>query len=91
MEERSLTQADVAREASVSQPTVSRALRGVPLRTGRARDRLLIYSGMGAAEANGPDRIAAAFQRIWDKTEAHADAVVKVIDALEGLAPVKRD
>jgi hypothetical protein len=31
-----------------------------------------------------------AFKRIWDGTEDHANAVAKIIDALEDLKPAKK-
>lgn len=81
------SQAQLARTAGVSQPSVSRALRGDLLRRGRARERLFKYAGIEDLDPKGTERVVAAFRRIWDKSEAHADAIARVIGALEGLGP----
>jgi hypothetical protein len=35
----------------------------------------------------GAQRILTAFERIWDRTEEHADAVARIISALDNLRP----
>jgi transcriptional regulator with XRE-family HTH domain len=91
MRERGCGQQELAKNAGVSQATVSRVLTQVSQRAGKGRRRLFKYieseywrqSGSGAADVTN------AFQRIWDGTPEHALAVAKVIDALEGLRPLK--
>jgi transcriptional regulator with XRE-family HTH domain len=85
-----LSQMSLAQRAGVSQSTVSRALKGLPLRYGRARSKLISYAVSDLKSekiTDGAEQIVDAFQRIWDGSEAHAAAVVKVIEALEGLHP----
>jgi|SRR6185503_7533832 len=93
MDERDLTQEDIARAAKVSQSTVSRALSGAPLRRGRARVRLFTYANIQEhveASRAGPGAVMDAFVRIWDGSPAHADAVAQVVDSLVHLRPPKR-
>jgi transcriptional regulator with XRE-family HTH domain len=95
MEERHLGQVELAREAGVSQSTVSRALSGAPLKHGRARSKLFTYAQLEDPNQQmppkkGPQRVMTAFKRIWDGTEDHANAVAKIIDALEDLKPAKK-
>jgi transcriptional regulator with XRE-family HTH domain len=95
MEEKHLSQTGLAMAAKVSQSTVSRALSGLPMRHGAARSRLFTYAGIsepqqGVPPKKGPQRVLTAFQRIWDRTEAHAIAVAKIIDALEDLTPARK-
>jgi transcriptional regulator with XRE-family HTH domain len=87
MKEKGLTQKELAEITQVSQATVSRALRGEPHRRGSARDKLFIIAGISELEArplprDPRQRVLVAFDQIWDQTDAHADAVAQVIDAL---------
>jgi transcriptional regulator with XRE-family HTH domain len=89
MQRRGYSQSTLARAAGVSQSTVSRALQGKHERQGAALLKLFSYAGLiRATEAQGggsEERVLNAFQRAWDGTEAHAEAVARVIDALGGL------
>ncbi len=92
MDEHGLKQRQMAITAGVSQSTVSRALKGATLRRGQARSRLCRFVGVNESEATTDpakpsERVLAAFYRIWDHTEAHADAIAQVIDALGALRP----
>ena len=87
-----LSQDALAERAGVSQSTVSRAFHAKPIRHGAARQKLLRYASARVGvvdwqERDGVKRVAGAFSRIWDGSEAHADAVANVIGALAGLAP----
>ena len=91
MEREGLDQASLAAAAGVSQPTVSRALAGTPLRRGRAYRRLLAHIG-GRSKDNPPSvagkkRVARAFEKIWDGSEVHAAVVAQIIEDLVGLTP----
>lgn len=86
-----LTQADLAKQAGVSQASVSRALKSDLIRHGRAWRRLFSHIRQeGSPEGDtltGKDQVVAAFTQIWDGTPAHAAAVAKLIEATEGLGP----
>ena len=87
-----LDQKQLAVAAGVSQPTVSRCLGKPGRRAGRGRRRLFTYiqdQYLAESAKGGVDQVAGAFQRIWDGTPAHASAVAKIIDALDGLLPGK--
>jgi transcriptional regulator with XRE-family HTH domain len=88
MDARGLTQVDLAKAAKVSQSTVSRALRGIPDRRGRARKRLFEYAGITTIEASAIDarrRVLQAFEKMWNGSDTQAAAVAKVIDALRDV------
>lgn len=82
-----LSQSQVAINAGVSQSTVSRALDGIPLRRGEARDKLFTYAGIKCISDRGRSHdpratILATFDEIWDGSERHAIAVARVIASL---------
>lgn len=87
------TEAKLAELAGVSQPTVSRAVRfpNKPYkRAGAARHKLFMYihekEGKYGFKPNDPhSKVIDAFNGIWDHTEAHADAIANVINALGDL------
>ena len=90
--EKGLTQAQLAERARISQSTVSRMLRSASKRYGRARQKLFTYArrqepSVDDSTEHGPKRVATAFHRIWDGTDAHAAAIVRIINALAGLRP----
>lgn len=91
MRQKHLDQAALASEAGVSQATVSRALAGIHERRGRAIRQLLshitVRAGKAPASVTGKKRVASAFEKIWDGSDAHAAAVAKIIEDLAGLTP----
>ena len=96
MSREGLTQEQLAKKARVSQATVSRALNRKAKRRGAGRSRLFTYAGISEwtdhqAVGVARERVIAAFERIWDHSEAHADAIVRVIDALADLRPSPQD
>jgi transcriptional regulator with XRE-family HTH domain len=94
MAKRGLTEAAIAKLAGVSQPTVSRALRGSPKRTGKGRSRIFTFIHQeldreGLVHA-GKSEVLQAFERVWGASEAHAAAIAKVVDALDGIRPLDK-
>jgi len=43
--------------------------------------------GTAAPFASGEERVVVAFRRIWDRSDAHAAAVAKIIAASGDLGP----
>jgi hypothetical protein len=98
MAKEGLNQVQLAKKARVSQSTVSRALdpSASTVRKGAARSKLFIYAGItefsdGPELSHGRDKVIEAFYQIWNNTEAHADAIARVMCALADLEPVSRD
>lgn len=90
MEREAISEATLADLAGVSQSTVSRAIAGAGVRYGAARSKLFTYIQQHSIDVppkKGAQRVVAAFERIWDRTEEHASAVAKIIDALGDLRP----
>src|SRR5437879_2804494 len=75
-----ISQAELARRVEVSQSTVSRVLRTEPLRHGPARRKLVNFMHQGGL-GGGAERLQAAFRRIWDGSDEHAEALARIIAA----------
>ena len=96
MDQNHLTQEQLAKAAGVSQATVSRALGAPAIRTGAARRRLFDYARIDEwnddrqPDGEATQRVLSAFERIWDHSEAHANAIIRIIHALAGLRPVAK-
>jgi transcriptional regulator with XRE-family HTH domain len=95
MEQQGLTEEQLAKKASVSQATVWRALNGKSQRRGAARSKLFKYVKIDEwlsprKPRNAREGVMVAFDRIWDQSEAHAEAISRVIDALADLRPRKQ-
>lgn len=80
------SQKELALAAGVSQPAVSRILKGHPQRNGRAFSRLCSYASMRAATAGplkmGPEvqrLISGAVEEVWNGTPEHARAIAAII------------
>jgi len=85
-----LKQEAIAIKAGVSQATVSRMLRVAPKRRSEPQALLCKYIHDEAAVLMAKEKgreVMEAFARIWDGTDEHASAVVKIINALDGLRP----
>jgi predicted transcriptional regulator len=94
MREHHHSQAHVAEEAGVNQATVSRFLKKPPQRATVPNRKLCTYaervlSGEGASE----DKIAAqkALEECWNRSDAHARAVSKILNAMVELCRRDRD
>ncbi len=87
MQEKGLSQKDIATAAKVNQSTVSRAMRGFRKRQSQAQKRLCIYAGVSAYldDEDSTERVVRAFRLIRDGSEVQAAAVANIIDALARL------
>jgi transcriptional regulator with XRE-family HTH domain len=92
MRRRQLTQSQVAKDAGVSQPTISRVLLRSPKRRGAAYRRLCIYiQEQQQADKSAPEDVLDAVRRIWDGSESHAAALAELIEASKRLWPDLRE
>jgi len=95
MERDHVSQATIAKAASVSQPTVSRAAKRQPVRHSAAAQKLFTYIQQAGPAASPPSSgeqlVLIAFDRIWDRSDAHASAVAKIISATEDLRPISKE
>jgi hypothetical protein len=85
-----LSQEAVADAASVSQSSVSRALKRVSKRHGKATTKLFTYMQQQSAAGfagRGTDKVVEAFESIWDGSDEHAMAIARIIKASGGLLP----
>lgn len=86
-----MSEAALAKRAGVSQSTVSRAIAGTGVRHGAARSKLFTFihnCSSAMPPKKGVQRVVTAFERIWDRTDEHATAVARIIDALDDLRPI---
>jgi transcriptional regulator with XRE-family HTH domain len=90
-----MSQVRLAREAGVSQATVSRAMKQEAIRRTKPGQKLFNYMRQAGMIGRPPPLIEqlvlGAFVEVWDQTEEHASAVAKIIKATEGLRPIKRE
>jgi transcriptional regulator with XRE-family HTH domain len=93
MNEKQLSQKDIAKQVGVHQSTVSRALSGEVLRRGKGRQQLCKYMQQLIKPQDwldGKDIVVSAFESIWDGSDDHAAAIARIIRASEGLRPDHR-
>jgi transcriptional regulator with XRE-family HTH domain len=76
-----ITQKALAQQARVSQSTVSRAERSLPIRDGEARNRLFTYMQRVRPTTDDAEPALTAVRETWDGTEAHAEALATLIRA----------
>jgi transcriptional regulator with XRE-family HTH domain len=87
MQRDGISQVQVAKLAGVSQATVSRTIRRVPLRNGPARALLVKFMHTRAAEAPAAGEAVDAINEIWDGSGEHAAALATLIRASSELWP----
>ena len=92
MAKNGLSQAALAKQAHVSQATVSRALQRFPKKHSEAICRLCNYAGIELSNDKlstglGIKSVLTAFENIWDGSDAHAEAIARIIAASRGLRP----
>jgi transcriptional regulator with XRE-family HTH domain len=86
LEKEGISQEELAHRAGVSQPTISRAIRGTGKRSGRARARLLAHLRR-SGDLPKADPIFSAVMEIWDGSDAHAAALARLLRASQDLWP----
>lgn len=92
MEERGLTQAQVADAAGVSQSTVSRVLRRSPQRSGSSYLRLCSWiRKQTVSDGSVPAPLLAAVRATWDGSAGHAAALAALIEVSGQLWPALGD
>lgn len=85
LKRRGITQAELAKRARVSQPTVSRARRRVPTRNSSGYARLCTYIQKEMDQLALPPPARDALAEIWDGSPAHAEALAALIRAAGDL------
>lgn len=90
--------AEIARKSGVSQPTVWRLRNGAQprLRFSEQFNKLCIFYGLtelkpGRRDSSLESDLKDAIMAIWDGSDAHARALIKVIRSLKGLAATQSD
>jgi len=88
----SRSDAEIARNSGVSQPTVWRLRRGVGarLRSSRQFNKLCEFYGVNelttsASPVSLEGELKGAIMAVWDGSDNHARALIKVIHSLKGL------
>lgn len=87
MQREGITQDEVAKEAGVSQSTVSRRARWEPRRRSGAQARLHGVMQQHAVDGGRPVEVLDALQEIWDGSAAHAKALASLLRASGELWP----
>jgi len=93
LQDKQLTQTELAKKAGVDQSTVSRVIRNQnTVRQGRSKAKLLVFArkALRGDLDKGEGKILTAFKSIWDGSEEHASAIARVIGATADLQPKKR-
>lgn len=92
MQERHLSQQEMAELAGVSQSTVSRTLKGKIVKNGNGKRLLFNFMQQQLGQEillDGKDKVVRAFESVWDGSDEHAVAIAKIIRASNGLFPAK--
>lgn len=85
-----ITEAELARRAGISQPSVSRARLKAGTRQGEAKRRLFTYIRQQEA-GELPPTLSKAIASTWDRTGEHAEALAALISTSGQLWPGLRD
>ncbi|MBS1885714.1 MAG: helix-turn-helix domain-containing protein [Actinobacteria bacterium] len=81
-----ISQAELARRAGVSQPTVSRAMKRAPARKSDSYARLCNYIRQESNEIPLPGPACDALAEIWDGSPTQAEALAALIRAAGDLS-----
>jgi len=88
-----LSQAEVADIAGISQSTVSRRERKPPQRHSDATYKLCSYADKvtgGKKVSSGKKDVQKSFDEVWNKSEAHATAISKIIEAFAEFSKAQK-
>lgn len=87
-----LSQAKLAKKLGIDQSTVSRRERKPPQRHSDATYKLCSYAETKIIKAKLSDRRAVqkSFDEVWNRSDAHANALSKIIDAFVELCKSDR-
>lgn len=88
LDRQGITQAELARRANVSQPTVSRAMKKAPERKSKSYARLCSYIRQQVDEIPVPGPARDALAEIWDGSPAHAEALATLLRAAGDLSRI---
>lgn len=93
MAEHGLTQMELSRLTGIPQPTLSRALR-TPRRITNTHRRLCRYANIslkeGAPSPMASERLRQTISEVWDGTDRHADALIRLLRAASAIASASR-
>lgn len=93
MDEHGLTQMALARLTGIPQPTLSRALRA-PRRITNTHRRLCKYANIPLKEDSpslaASERLRQTIADVWDGTDRHADALIRLLRAASDVATASR-
>lgn len=91
MDDKELSETELADQAGVSQSSVSRALSGTISRRGRAFGTLFRFIQRNSTKRTAKRRIVAAFDRVWNGTQGHAESIARVVESLEDFCPAREE
>lgn len=91
-EQHGLSQAQLAKKLGIDQSTVSRRERKPPQRHSDATYKLCNYAETEILKARPGNRrsVQKSFDEVWKKSDAHANALSKIIDAFVELCKSDR-
>lgn len=87
-----ISQTELAEELGISQSTISRRERKPPQRHSEATYRLCNYAETKLRKAKASDKRVTqrSFDEVWNKSDAHAAALSKIIEAFVDLCRSER-
>ncbi|MGJ3702649.1 helix-turn-helix domain-containing protein [Variovorax sp. AFSI2.2] len=93
MTEHNLTQIELSRRTGIPQPTLSRALRS-PRRLTDTHRRLCKYANIplkvDTPASTASERLQQTIADVWDGTERHADALIRLLRAASEISSASR-
>lgn len=93
MTENKLTQIELSRITNIPQSTLSRALRA-PRRITDTHRRLCKYANIslkiGTPDSTASEKLRQTIADVWDGTDRHADALIRLLRAASEIAGTSR-